>query len=168
MQLPPVLAIPFDLVPIPLAERTANMLLRRLMRQHPGLFERLGEHMSKRFAFRPSDLPFTFLIEPAEETITVLRSDGEVHADAIVEGPFFILLALMEGRLDGDALFFSRDLVVTGDMEAMVAMRNALDDCDIDLPKDLSPLAGPFAPVVAHTAARIRGKVLFEEPHSWS
>ena len=168
MRLPPALAIPFDIVPISLAERTANLLLQKLMRKHPALFERLGEHKSKRYAFRPVDLPFVFLIEPAEEVVTVLRSDARIGADATVEGPFFILLALMEGRLDGDALFFSRDLAVTGDMEAMLALRNALDDCDIDLPEDLSSLAGPFAPMVAHTAARIRGKVLFEEPHSWN
>ncbi|AJY46043.1 ubiquinone anaerobic biosynthesis accessory factor UbiT [Martelella endophytica] len=168
MRLPPALAIPFDLVPIALAERTANLLLQKLMRKHPALFERLGEHKSKHYAFRPVDLPFVFLIAPAEEEVTVLRSDCSVEADATVEGPFFILLALMEGRLDGDALFFSRDLAVSGDMEAMLALRNALDDCDIDLPSDLSSLAGPFAPMVAHTAARIRGKVLFEEPRAWN
>ncbi|TPW32501.1 SCP2 domain-containing protein [Martelella alba] len=168
MRLPPAIAIPFDLVPIALAERTANMLLHRLMRKHPALFERLGEHKAKAYAFRPVDLPFTFVISPAAEEVTVLRSDADIHADATVEGPFFILLALMEGRLDGDALFFSRDLSVSGDMEATLALRNALDDCEIDLPSDLAPLAGPFAPLVAHTAARIRGKVLFEEPHAWN
>ncbi|WP_183489613.1 ubiquinone anaerobic biosynthesis accessory factor UbiT [Martelella radicis] len=168
MRLPPALAIPFDLVPVPIAERTANMLLQRLVRRHPGLFERLGEHRSKRYAFRPIDLPFVFVVSPADEEVTVLRGDAADGADASVEGPFFMLLALMEGRLDGDALFFSRDLAISGDMEAMLALRNALDDCEIDLPTDLSTLAGPFAPVVARTAARIRGKVLFEEPRSWS
>ncbi len=35
-----------------------------------------------------------------------------------------MLLALLEGRCDADALFFSRDLKVIGeDMEAMLAMR---------------------------------------------
>jgi predicted lipid carrier protein YhbT len=35
---------------------------------------------------------------------------------------------MIDGALDGDALFFSRDLRVSGDTEAVVALRNALDD----------------------------------------
>ncbi len=35
---------------------------------------------------------------------------------------------MIDGSLDGDALFFSRALRVTGDTEAVVALRNALDD----------------------------------------
>ena len=69
MRFPPALAIPFDLVPVPIAERTANMLLQRLVRRHPGLFERLGEHKSKRYAFRPIDLPFVFVVAPADEEV---------------------------------------------------------------------------------------------------
>ena len=32
--------------------------------------------------------------------------------------------------MDGDALFFSRDLMIEGDTEAVVCLRNALDDMD--------------------------------------
>jgi len=43
-------------------------------------------------------------------------------------GKFFDLLDMIDGSLDGDALFFSRALQVSGDTEAVVALRNALDD----------------------------------------
>ncbi|HCJ72757.1 MAG TPA: hypothetical protein DHW67_14410, partial [Agrobacterium sp.] len=59
-------------------------------------------------------------------------------------------------------LFFSRDLSVTGDMEAMLALRNALDDSGIDLPRDLGAFAGPFAPMITRVANRLRGHVLSE------
>ena len=56
-----------------------------------------------------------------------------------------MLIDLAEGRLDGDALFFSRDLAVEGDTEAVVALRNAVDDAEIDLTADLASMFGPLA-----------------------
>lgn len=79
-----------------------------------------------------------------------------------------MLLALLEGKLDGDALFFSRDITVTGDMEAMLALRNALDDCNIDLPSDLGTSAGPFAPMVRGIANYVRSKALGKEATGWN
>jgi predicted lipid carrier protein YhbT len=39
-------------------------------------------------------------------------------------------MQLLEGKLDGDALFFSRDLVVDGDTEAVVMLRNIIDGAE--------------------------------------
>lgn len=169
MEFPRTLATPLNYVPIAVIERATGLLFSRIMREHPGLFERLGEHKTKRFAFLPGDLPLAFVVEPARPSIRVMRKGAALPAaDAAVEGPLFMLLALLEGRCDADALFFSRDLNVTGDMEAMLAMRNALDDCDIDLPRDLSALAGPFAPVFGRLAADLRRRALAGEQSTWS
>ncbi len=169
MEFPRTLATPLNYVPIAVIERATGLLFSRIMREHPGLFERLGEHKTKRFAFLPGDLPLAFVVEPARPSIRVMRKGAALPAaDAAVEGPLFMLLALLEGRCDADALFFSRDLNVTGDMEAMLAMRNALDDCDIDLPRDLSALAGPFAPVFGRLAADLRRRALAGEQSTWN
>lgn len=169
MEFPKTLATPLNYVPIAVIERTTGLLFARMMKEHPGLFERLGEHKAKRFTFLPSDVPLAFVVEPARPSIRVLRKSGStLTADATVEGPLFMLLALLEGRCDADALFFSRDLSVTGDMEAMLAMRNALDDCDIDLPRDLSTLAGPFAPIFGRVAEGIRRRALTGEGSAWN
>lgn len=169
MEFPKTLATPLNYVPIAVIERATGLLFSRMMKEHPGLFERLGEHKTKRFSFQPSDVPLVFVVEPARPSIRVLRASAStVSADATVEGPLFMLLALLEGRCDADALFFSRDLNVTGDMEAMLAMRNALDDCDIDLPRDLSALAGPFAPVFGRMAESIRRRALGREGSAWN
>lgn len=89
-----------------------------------------------------------------------------------MEGELVLLLALLEGRIDGDAVFFSRDLAVSGDMEAMLALRNALDDCEINLPSDLADMAGPLAPLVRRAGEQIReralGRVLKEEAPQWN
>ena len=169
MEFPATLATPLNYVPIAVIERATGLLFARVMKEHPGLFERLGEHRMKRFAFLPSDVPLAFVVEPGRASIRVLRKGGSIMtADATVEGPLFMLLALLEGRCDADALFFSRDLNVTGDMEAMLAMRNALDDCDIDLPRDLSTLTGPFAPIFSRMAEGIRRRALTGEGSAWN
>ena len=56
-------------------------------------------------------------------------------------------MGLVDGSYDGDALFFSRDLVVEGDVEAVLALRNAIDDAGIDLVADTAALFGPLAPI---------------------
>ena len=99
-------------------------------------------------------------MRPAHECVKLAGKGESKEADAAVSGDFVSLLALLEGHVDGDALFFSRDLSVTGDMEAIVALRNAVDDSGLDLPHDLSPLAGPFANLFAAVAERVRSHAL--------
>ena len=51
----------------------------------------------------------------------------------------------MHGAFDGDALFFSRDLVIEGDTAAVLALRNAIDDAELDLSAEAQAMSGPFA-----------------------
>ncbi|MBB3809207.1 ubiquinone anaerobic biosynthesis accessory factor UbiT [Pseudochelatococcus contaminans] len=166
--LPDILSTLAEYMPISVAQHISALLMAQIMRRHRDLFERLGEHRCKRFAFAPSDLPLAFVVSPNGPSVTVCRKPPVPEADAAVEGPLFMLLALLEGRQDADALFFSRDLTVTGDMEAMLALRNALDDSNIDLPNDLGAMAGPLAPLVSRVACGVRSRVLAEGEASWS
>jgi len=160
MKIPSAVAAPARLVPPFLLTPIVSRVFMQVIRAHPALFERLGDYVDKRFGFSPSDLPFMFVVEPGKPAISVFRKDRQVETDAAIDGPLVMLLALLEGKLDGDALFFSRDITVTGDMEAMLALRNALDDCNVDLPADLGSGAGPFAPIVRSIASYIRDKAL--------
>lgn len=162
MTFPTALAKPMRYLPLPIVQRMTALMLTQIMKQHPDLFGRLAEHRNKNYAFLPSDLPFAFVVHPARPSITVSRKSRSLKADASVTGPLFMLLALMEGRQDADALFFSRDLTVTGDMEAMLALRNALDDSGVDLPHDLGSIAGPLGPWVTKAASNLRGRILSE------
>ncbi|MBC8719853.1 SCP2 sterol-binding domain-containing protein [Ochrobactrum sp. Marseille-Q0166] len=160
MKIPPVVAASVRLVPPFLLTSLVSRVFLQVICAHPGLFERMGDYVDKRFGFSPLDLPFMFVVEPARSAITVMRKDAAVETDAAIDGPLIMLLALLEGKLDGDALFFSRDITVTGDMEAMLALRNALDDCNVDLPADLSKAAGPFAPIIKNIGVYVRDKML--------
>jgi predicted lipid carrier protein YhbT len=61
---------------------------------------------------------------------------------------------MVHGALDGDALFFSRDIVIEGDTEAVLALRNAVDDAEIDLAAEVAAIAGPASPYVAEIFRR--------------
>jgi predicted lipid carrier protein YhbT len=52
---------------------------------------------------------------------------------------------MVDTSLDGDALFFTRELRVSGDVEAVVALRNALDDCDGSVLDSIASAFGPFS-----------------------
>ncbi len=62
------------------------------------------------------------------------------------------LLALLEGKCDGDALFFSRALTVGGDTEALLILRNALDNEQIILREVACSLFGPLSGVASKVA----------------
>jgi predicted lipid carrier protein YhbT len=134
--LPPVLLQPF-----------LNLAMDVMRRRHGSLFERLAGLDQAVFVIDPVDLPFVFDLRPGLERprLTARNRTALMEATASIRGPLLTLIELLEGRIDGDALFFSRDLKVEGDTEAVVALRNAVDSVEIDLMTDLSSLFGPLA-----------------------
>jgi len=145
----------------PFAYRPAAPLLalaiKWIFRRHADLFSRLGPHVSARFVIDPLDLPFAFLLlpDPKAPRLTLLESLDGVTATATIRGPLLALIDLLEGRVDGDALFFSRRLRIEGSMEAVLALRNAVDGAGIDLHREALALLGPFA----GPADRLTGQV---------
>ena len=122
-------------------------ILKRAMcsavRRRPELFERLGIHRNKKFLINPTNLPFAFLLCPDLNTPTLRACRAPLPAhDAQIQGTFLTLFKMIDGQLDGDALFFSRDLSITGDIEAVVVLRNALDDLDGSIADDLATAFG--------------------------
>ncbi|KOF20193.1 hypothetical protein AC244_09950 [Ensifer adhaerens] len=168
MTLPFAMTAPFRIAPLSVIEHATRLVFAQVVQQHPDLFDRLGEHADKRYAFVPTDLPVGFLVEPSARRISVHRKPHLPVAQACMGGKLVLLLALLEGQIDGDAVFFSRSLTITGDMEAMLALRNALDDCNIDLPADIARMSGPFAPLVRRAAAEIRTRALSREAATWN
>lgn len=135
---------------LPLAPLSLSLTAfsRRIAKSHPGLFRRLGDHAQTRFVLDPTDLPFAICLAPGsgQPRVTVVRGRGE--GAARITGPLAALLGLVHGAYDGDALFFSRDLVVEGDTGAALALRNAVDNAELDLAAELSALSGPWEPYV--------------------
>lgn len=138
---------PLPLLPLQFA---LERLLASILKRHPDLIGRLAPVAGRRIAVEPSDLPFVALLDIGDGTMSlrVARAVSDETADARIRGPLLALIGLVDGVYDGDALFFSRDLVIEGDVEAVLALRNAIDNADVDMIGEvaatLGPLAAPF------------------------
>ena len=122
-----------------------DVMMATLRRRHPGAFERLAELGEAALLVEPSDLPSAFLLQVGKRPSLRVCARGADGATARIRGTFAVLLDLFEGRIDGDALFFSRELSIEGDTELVVGLRNALDGEDFDLAKDFAALLGPLS-----------------------
>ena len=124
-----------------------TLSLRALARRRPGLFDRLGDFARERFFIDPVDLAFAFVVVPDGERATVKAVSKTIGKDATdgcsvtIRGPILTLLALLDGTQDGDALFFNRVISISGRTEAVLALRNAIEDAELT-PADLIGLSG--------------------------
>ncbi|MGQ0683469.1 ubiquinone anaerobic biosynthesis accessory factor UbiT [Bradyrhizobium sp.] len=144
--------------PLPLLQPILSLIGTQVARKQPDIFLRLGPHAQKTFIIDPTDLPFVLVLRPRPEApaLGACRRFEAPPSHARIAGTFLNLFRLIDGSLDGDALFFSRDLRVTGDTEAVVALRNALDDIDGGLVQAVTGCFGPLSPIAAMTVSHFR------------
>lgn len=138
--------------PVPLF--ALQPLLARIVREvavrRPELFERLGRHIHSLYVIDVAELPFVLALrpDPGKPELRAHRRHEALRATSTISGPFLGLLRIVDGRGDSDALFFSRDIRITGDTEAAVCLRQALDDMDGSIVEDLLRTGGlPLAPL---------------------
>jgi predicted lipid carrier protein YhbT len=157
--LPGKLIAPFPLFPLqPILARIVNYIEVK----RPELFERLGDQKDKCFLIDPLNLPFVLLLcpDPFAPSLKAYRTKDAAQKDrpydASIAGTFLTLLDMVDGRLDGDALFFTRDLIIQGDVEAVVTLRNALDDLDGNIIDDVVSSLGIFVRPLRTALIRLR------------
>jgi predicted lipid carrier protein YhbT len=145
-------------LPLPLLQPILTLIGTQVARAQPDVFTRLGPHALKSFVIDPTDLPFVLMLKPRPDaaSLSAWRRDSVPRSHACIAGSFLDLFDLIDGALDGDALFFSRKLRVTGDTEAVVALRNALDDVDGGVVESVTKAFGPLAGVAAITVSHLR------------
>lgn len=148
------------LTPVPLfvLQPVLNHIASHVARTRPQLFARLGPHAGKRFLIDPVDLPFVLVLIPdsTAPALNAFRRAETPRHDACIAGRFLDLLEMIDGSLDGDALFFGRHLHISGDTEAAVALRNALDDFDGSVIDAAADAFGPLSPVAKLVASGLR------------
>lgn len=122
-----------------------SRVVRRIAARHPSVFARLGAHQSTDFLIDPVELPFALHLRPDPQALVfrAVPRDAAPQPGALIRGRFLLLLELVDSEEDGDAAFFSRDLEVSGDTEAVVRLRNALDDVDGSIAEETAEMFGP-------------------------
>ena len=134
------------LPPPPFAPRllghALTALLRRIALRKPAILTRLGQYGTARFLIDVRDAPVVLVMAPAAQRIEACRRSAAPAHDAAIRGDLASFLAMLHGSEDGDALFFSGALEVSGDTSAVLALRNALDDAELDLTEELATISG--------------------------
>jgi predicted lipid carrier protein YhbT len=160
-RMPPVFALVGRILPLLPLQPALVAVLYEVRRRHPRIFDRLGSHAAKRYGLDPTDLPFAFVLEPRQNN-PVVRATRTLprELDVRITGPLSALIGLANGSCDGDALFFSRDIQIEGDMEAAIALRNAIDAEEVDIVVESVAWMGPFSTV----AERLLRRVICDQP----
>ena len=147
------LSVPFmrrsmGLIPAPFLARMTEILMRGIAQRHPKLFENLARLSPTIIHIEPTDLRHHFALSFGDKPAALSILGGAHHTPAptaTICGTFEMLLDLLEGRIDGDTVFFSRDLKITGDTAAIVALRNTLDREELDVSEEINAVLGPMA-----------------------
>lgn len=144
-------------LPQPVVGALVRRLTRTLPRKQPTLARRLSELDGKRLLIVPDELTYAFLISfPSGEVRIELVDPAEApETEAQMRGPLRLFYDLVRGGRDGDALFFSRELSVNGDMAVAVTLRNAMDGAGVDLFSEFLQMPGPLGPVLRGAGALV-------------
>lgn len=142
---PPAAALFGPPPPLFLLQPLLARIVRRIAANEPDMFDRLGPHQNATFVIDPVNLPFALVLRPSPnrpEFFASSRASLPRH-EARIAGKFLDLLHLVDCDEDGDAMFFSRGIDVSGDIEAVVCLRNALDNVDGSVAAQAAGMFGP-------------------------
>ncbi len=144
LSLSPLMLAGMVLKPLPVGP--LNMLLHHMAKKlganHPAILERLQPLVGTEFLICPIDLPHDIRLRLEDGQVSCQIEDEFLGtANVKISGPLLSLIDMLDGKIDGDALFFSRSLTVEGDTEALLTLRNAMDSDEIDIRAEiLEPL----------------------------
>lgn len=119
----------FFLIPL---QSLLDRVVRTVAREQPGVFDRIGAYRRCRYLIDARELPFLLLLQPdpSNPRLRAVPRRPAPLCDARIAGSCRQLVKMVDGGIDGDALFFSRDIHIAGNLEAVVCLRNAIDDVD--------------------------------------
>lgn len=132
-------------LPLFLLQPLLGRIVRRIAEKEPDIFERLGPHKNATFVIDPTNLPFALVLRasPTHPEFFASARANLPPFDARIAGKFLDLLHLVDGAEDGDAMFFLRGLDIAGSVEAVVCLRNALDNVDGSIAEMSADMFGP-------------------------
>lgn len=147
-----LLGLALEKVPLTLWQPLLAKAMLTMKNNHPALFKRL-QNTNFDYLIDAYDLPFVFYLQPSLETplLKAIKRQEKIPASATIKGSLENLLSIFEGKIDGDADFFSGNLVIEGNTAAIVQLRNAVDSEDINIIQDLALIFPRFQNFSLHT-----------------
>lgn len=124
-----------------------DLLSSRINHLYSKLIFRLKPLENKIIIYKPtfSEKFLKMTILNGKIRIKIGTANDVKNADVKISCEIIDLLKLSEGEVDGDALFFSRNIVIEGNAEILVLLRNALENEGLEFRNIISPKNAIFA-----------------------
>lgn len=137
-------------IPLPIIQFFLSYSFKKMQMDYPNVFLKVAQNGEESFLIKPTDLPFNFymVISQSGSGITVESKTSELTANATITASLADLLKMLEGKLDGDAAFFSKNLIIEGSTASVVKLRNAIDAENINIISSLTSNLGIFSKII--------------------
>ena len=137
----------FSLAPVSLQSKVVSKVLCQCFKQQ--LADDEFEFMQGRWVTIELTDAALFWSFTVDEQQRFLMRPGQEQSESRIKGPISAFLKLMSRTVDPDTLFFQRELVISGDTELGLAVKNLFDSIE---PEDLP---NPF-------------RITLQKLHQWS
>lgn len=117
-------------LPHQLQQNSINLILNHVLKTALA-DEELDFLCEKWLMINITDVPYDFYISVNQAQQLEITMSLQQQADVCFAGDTQSLLQLMSRNVDPDTLFFQRKLLVTGDTELGLEIKNFLDDMDL-------------------------------------
>jgi len=103
-----------------------KLIIDKTINRNPDVCQRLREIGGKTFLLEAGDIHknYSFYVEDGRICVDPERKR---RPDVVMQGDFDIFLRLFLRKADADSLFFSRRLVIKGDVKTSVFFKNLLE-----------------------------------------
>ena len=128
-RLPKLLLLPFAKLPASLRQAVIKKVLTQVLQSSlaDGELNFLQDHFLRVVI---TDVYLTFYISVNDKAL-VIESERPEGYDVSFQGESHFMLLMMSREVDPDTLFFQRNLLMTGDTELGLEIKNFLDDFDM-------------------------------------
>lgn len=103
-----------------------KIILDKTINKNPHICQRLREIRGKVFQLTASDINRNYFFYVDDGRVLV-DFEGKRRPDVVMQGNFDVFLRLFLHKADADSLFFSRRLVIKGDVKTSVFFKNLLE-----------------------------------------
>ena len=114
------------LVPARLHNLIFKLIVDKTINRNPNVCKRLVEIKGKVFLLEALDISrnYSFYVDNGRVKVDFA---GKRKPDVVMQGDFDTFLSLFLHKADADSLFFSRKLVIKGDVKTSVFFKNLLE-----------------------------------------
>ena len=103
-----------------------KILIDKTINRNPNVCQRLREIDGKTFLLEAGDIHKNYSFYVEDERVRV-DPERKRMPDVVMQGDFDTFLRLFLRKADADSLFFSRRLVIKGDVKTSVFFKNLLE-----------------------------------------